>query len=174
VAQENILRSWGSARGVPISVLRLQNVYGPGQSLINSYTGIVSLFSQVARRGGSIPLYEDGRITRDFVFIDDVAAAFAAAIDDGPHDIRPILDVGAGVATTIEQLAVAIAAYYDAPAPHVVGKFRDGDVRHASCTIDATLNALDWAPRVGLEEGLSLLQDWIGAQLEHSTTSAAS
>ena len=51
----------------------------PGQSLTNPYTGIVSLFSQLARDGASIPLYEDGEITRDFVYIDDVADALVAA-----------------------------------------------------------------------------------------------
>ena len=54
-------------------LFRLQNVYGPGQSLINPYTGIVSLFAQKAKAGEVIPVYEDGEIIRDFVFIDDVA-----------------------------------------------------------------------------------------------------
>lgn len=165
LAQEHLLTAWGGARGVPISILRLQNVYGPGQSLINSYTGIVSLFSQWAREGREIPLYEDGHIIRDFVFIDDVAAAIAATLVAGPDAARPVLDVGTGVATTIQDMAVSIAKYYGAPAPVVVGKFRDGDVRAASADISATTQWLDWTPRVGLDEGVAALQDWIAAQL---------
>jgi dTDP-L-rhamnose 4-epimerase len=164
LAQENILRSWGGSRGVPVSVLRLQNVYGPGQSLINSYTGIVSLFSQLARDGQSIPLYEDGRITRDFVFIDDVVTSFVAAIEAGPDATRPTVDVGSGSATTIQQLAEAIAAYHNAPAPHVVGKFRDGDVRFAACSVDRASEVLGWCPAWTLEAGLASLQQWIEAQ----------
>ena len=71
--------AWAAATGTPLSVLRLQNVYGPGQSLTNSYTGIVTLFARVASQQGRIEIYEDGRIVRDFVYIDDVARAFAAS-----------------------------------------------------------------------------------------------
>ena len=76
LAQEHILAVWCRANDAALTTLRLQNVYGPGQSLTNSYTGIVTLFSQMARAGRAIPLYEDGQVTRDFVYISDVAAAF--------------------------------------------------------------------------------------------------
>jgi dTDP-L-rhamnose 4-epimerase len=164
LAQENILSAWGSSRGVSISILRLQNVYGPGQSLINSYTGIVSLFSQWAREGKAIPLYEDGLIGRDFVYIDDVADAFIAVILAGPDSHRPILDVGTGVPHTIADMAVAIANYYGAPTPVVNGRYRDGDVRAASCDISLTLEQLDWVPQWSLERGASALQEWIAAE----------
>ncbi len=164
LAQENVLTAWGGARGVPVSILRLQNVYGPGQSLINSYTGIVSLFSQWAREGRQIPLYEDGRIVRDYVFIDDVAGAIAAAVTAGPDEQRPVLDIGTGVATTILELAEVIARYHGAPEPVIVGKFRDGDVRAASADISAAASTLDWSPQVGLVEGVARLQEWIAAQ----------
>ncbi len=165
LAQENLLNAWGGSRGVPVSILRLQNVYGPGQSLINSYTGIVSLFSRWAREGKAIPLYEDGAIVRDFVFIDDVAAAIGAVALAGPDEARPVLDVGAGVQTTIHDMADAIARYYGAPAPVVVGKFRDGDVRAASADISATTQWLDWTPVVSLDEGVARLQEWIAPRL---------
>ena len=165
LAQENILSAWGGSRGVPITKLRLQNVYGPGQSLINSYTGIVSLFSQWAREGKTIPLYEDGLIGRDFVFIDDVADAFVAAILAGPDAARPTLDVGTGIAHTIKDMAVAIANYYGAPAPVINGKYRDGDVRSASSDISLTLEKLDWSPQWSLERGVAALQEWIAGEL---------
>jgi dTDP-L-rhamnose 4-epimerase len=165
LAQENILKAWSGSRGIPVTVLRLQNVYGPGQSLINSYTGIVSLFSQWARQGTTIPLYEDGKIGRDFVFIDDVADAFAAAILAGPDQDRPTLDIGSGIANTIEDMAVALADYYGAPRPVVNGKYRDGDVRSASCDISLTLERLDWTPQWSLERGVTALQEWIASQI---------
>ena len=149
-----------------LSVLRLQNVYGAGQSLTNPYTGIVSLFSQLARDGKSIPLYEDGEITRDFVYIDDVADALVAAIATPPAERRRTLDIGTGERTTIRDLATAVAAYHSAPEPHVTGQFRDGDVRHAACDVEHTVAHLDWAPRVSLAEGIDRLQDWISAQLD--------
>ena len=166
LAQENILSAWGGSRGVPITVQRFQNVYGPGQSLINSYTGIVSLFSQWAREGKQIPVYEDGVITRDFVYIDDVADAVAAALLAGPDAGRPVFDIGSGVGTTILDLARVIAEYHGAPEPIVTGAYRDGDVRFAACEIGQTLGGLDWSPAWDVERGIAALQVWIAEQLE--------
>ena len=64
-----------TAHDTTLSVLRLQNVYGPGQSLTNSYTGIVTLFARLAREQRPLEVYEDGQIVGDFVFIDDVIDA---------------------------------------------------------------------------------------------------
>lgn len=161
LAQEHILNAWGAARDVPVTILRLQNVYGPGQSLTNSYTGIVSLFSQLARALETIPLYEDGRIVRDFVFIDDVASAFVAAISAGPEVGRAPVDIGSGIATTIEEMASVIARYYGAPTPVVNGRYRDGDVRSASATVDAAAGNLGWTPEWSLADGIASLQEWI-------------
>lgn len=162
LTQEHILRAWCASHDSSISILRLQNVYGPGQSLINSYTGIVSLFSLLARRGESIPVFEDGNITRDFVFIDDVADAFSEVITRGARHALSTLDVGSGVGTTIYDLASYIADFHGAPSPHITGAYRDGDVRHAECSIADTLAELEWTPQWDVRRGVAALQDWIG------------
>ncbi|AQX80781.1 NAD-dependent dehydratase [Plantibacter flavus] len=164
LAQEHILSAWSAAHDAKLTILRLQNVYGPGQSLINSYTGIVSLFSQLAMDGGTIQVYEDGRIVRDFVYIDDIAESFRAVITAGPSADVSRFDIGSGVGTTILELAQAIAAYHDAPAPVVNGMYRDGDVRHAECSIEDSLAGLDWAPAWDVTRGVAALQEWIAAQ----------
>jgi dTDP-L-rhamnose 4-epimerase len=102
LTQEQVLRAWALAVGVRPVLLRLQNVYGEGQSLINPYTGIVSLFARTAREGKSIPVYEDGLIVRDFVHITDVVSAILAAADREETVTVPY-DVGSGVATTIQR-----------------------------------------------------------------------
>lgn len=84
LAQENVLQAWAKSYGVETVILRLQNVYGPGQSLINPYTGIMSLFCRMAMGGKSIPLYEDGEVRRDFILIDDVASAIVAGAVSPP------------------------------------------------------------------------------------------
>ena len=162
LAQEHLLNAWALARGISPRILRLQNVYGPGQSLSNPYTGIVSLFVRMAKAGRAIPLYEDGEMTRDFVFIDDVAAALLAAAQAPRGGF--VGDVGTGRAATIRTVAEIIARRYGAPAPQVCGKFRNGDVRHAACDIADTRALLDWAPGVDLERGLERLCQWIDAQ----------
>jgi dTDP-L-rhamnose 4-epimerase len=163
LAQEHILSAWASAHDTSLSVLRLQNVYGPGQSLTNSYTGIVALFARLARQQQALEIYEDGRILRDFVYIDDVASALFAAIERPAVQSRCV-DIGSGIPTTIHELAQKIAAICEAPEPVVVGKFRDGDVRAARCDIEPAIAELDWRPRWALEDGLRTLIDWIGQQ----------
>lgn len=161
LAQEHILSAWTAARDTNLSVLRLQNVYGPGQSLTNSYTGIVALFGRLAREQQTLEVYEDGRILRDFVYIDDVVEALFAAIM-APATAPRCLDIGSGVPTTIHELARKIAAICDAPEPTVVGKFRDGDVRAARCDIEPATTELDWRPKWTLDDGLHALLEWIG------------
>ena len=127
------------------------------------YTGIVSFFARLAKQGQSIPVYEDGQIVRDFVFIDDVASAIVAGVLHSPAVALPY-DIGLGERTTIMQVAQTIAEHYGAPAPHVTGQFRDGDVRAAWADTTRARQALDWEPRVGVAEGINWLCDWIDAQ----------
>lgn len=165
LAQEHILAAWASAHDTNLSVLRLQNVYGPGQSLTNSYTGIVALFSRLARAGQALEVYEDGRIVRDFVYIDDVVEGLFSAVAT-PADRFRCVDIGSGTPTTVHQLARQVATICNAPEPVIVAKFRDGDVRAAQCDIEPAMDALGWRPKWSLDSGLGALLDWIGEQPE--------
>ena len=166
LAQEHILEAWAVAFGAKFTILRLQNVYGPGQSLTNSYTGIVSHFAKLAREGKPIPLYEDGQMKRDFIFIDDVVDAMMRAIQVAPAGTTR-LDIGTGVVSTIAQVAKIIAARYGSPPPQVNGAFRKGDVRHASCIIADTEKALSWSAQWSLESGIDALCEWIDKKFEN-------
>ncbi|MDA2890732.1 NAD-dependent epimerase/dehydratase family protein [Mycolicibacterium sp. BiH015] len=163
LAQEHIMAAWTAAHDSNLSVLRLQNVFGPGQSLTNSYTGIVALFARLSRERQALEVYEDGRILRDFVFIEDVVEALFAAIRRPATGSR-FVDIGSGMPTTILELARMTATICGAPEPVVVGKFRDGDVRAARCDIEGATKELDWQPKWQLEDGLNALLHWIGGQ----------
>lgn len=160
LAQEHMLTSWCLSFGVKPVLYRLQNVYGPGQSLTNPYTGIVPFFAQVAKRGESLPVFEDGDIVRDFVYIEDVVSAIMAGIDSGKANTSPY-DIGSGEPTTIMSLAEIIAEHYSAPAPHVNGKYRNGDIRAAVGIIDRPRAELGWEPQVMAREGIGRLLEWI-------------
>lgn len=170
LTQEQILSIWCDAMRVELVTLRLQNVYGPGQSLKNSYTGIVSLFCQIARQGKEIPLYEDGKVIRDFVLIDDVANALIKAVDAPASATGKIFDIGCGVKTTIGEIADEISSIYNAPAPKITGQFRPGDVRHAYGDISAAVSNLQWEPRYTVAAGLRELSAWIDGQLSGDRT----
>jgi dTDP-L-rhamnose 4-epimerase len=160
LAQEHILTAWCGAMRVPLSVFRLQNVYGPGQSPFNAYTGIITLFHRLARQGKQLEVYEDGQIGRDFVYIDDVVSALAAGLRQVPAD-RRTLDVGAGVATTIYEAACTVAALHGAPAPLVCEKFRDGDVRWAVADATGLAGALGVKAQIPFQEGVRLVGEWL-------------
>ncbi|TGD99473.1 NAD-dependent epimerase/dehydratase family protein [Methylobacterium nonmethylotrophicum] len=160
LAQEHIISAWASAKDVPVSILRFQNVYGPGQSPFNSYTGIITLFHRQARAGKVIDVYEDGEIGRDFVYVTDVIAACSAALIKPPKAVRT-LDVGFGKATTILEAARVIAASHGAPEPHISGKFRDGDVRWAVSDPAPLLNDLNVHAKVDFAEGSKRVSNWL-------------
>ena len=161
LAQEHLVTSWAAARGVGTSILRLQNVFGPGQSPINPYTGITTLFIQIARSGNVIPVYEDGQIIRDFVFIDDVVRALSSAAGASGSVVA---DVGSGTATSIQTMAAICADQFGAPKPQVTGQFRLGDVRNAHCSMDPSIWVRSGVKPVPLSDGLQLLADWIAAR----------
>jgi dTDP-L-rhamnose 4-epimerase len=163
LTQELVLRAWALSFGVEIGLLRLQNVYGPGQSLSNPYTGIVSLFARLAKAGNTIPVYEDGEIIRDFVFIDDVAAAILR-MTTGSISSDTAYDIGSGEATSIRKLAQMIAGIYGAPEPVVNGAFRNGDVRAASGDITRAKTELNWTPQWSARRGVAELCAWIDLQ----------
>lgn len=158
LAQEHLLSSWCQARDVALTSLRLQNVYGPGQSVTNSYTGVLTFFARAALSGEAIDVYEDGEIVRDFVFVDDVVAAMVAALD---QPANRLVDIGSGAPTTVGAVAELVAVACNAPSPRVSGRYRHGDVRAASCTIDAARADLGYSPTWTLESGIGAVLEWM-------------
>lgn len=151
--------AWCSAMGVDLKILRLQNVYGVGQSPINPYTGIITLFHRMARKGQAIPVYEDGEIVRDFVYISDVARALIrVAATEGSGET---IDVGTGRPVTIMEAAKTIAALHGAPAPFITGQFRDGDVRSAVADTSELSKCVDVGSFVSFDQGAKLVGEWL-------------
>jgi dTDP-L-rhamnose 4-epimerase len=132
--------------------------------LTNPYTGILSIFSTRVRRGLPLPIFEDGRETRDFVHVADVADALLAAlkVDPAPNET---INVGTGrqasVAEIAEQLAKALGAV-----PHLVvtGQYRLGDIRHNYADIDRLRQLLGREPRLSLADGLARFAAWVKAE----------
>ncbi len=159
-SQELLLNSAAAALGFRSTIFRPQNVYGEGQSLQNPYTGIISIFFNRARQGLEIPIYEDGRESRDFVHVSDVVAAMHDALS---ADLAPgvAINLGSGQPTTVAALAASLleAAGLDV-ATRVTGQFRVGDIRHGYADIGAARRLLGFEPRTPLGEGLRRFCDW--------------
>ncbi len=146
--------------GLSATVLRLQNVYGPGQSLSNPYTGIISNFIETAKQGKKLNIYEDGNIFRDFIHVEDVVSALLAAsvVTNYPAPIN----IGSGQATSIMELARLLLKIIGASQNNffISGHFRAGDIRHAVADIRRAREILSWSPRIELEEGLRSVATW--------------
>jgi dTDP-L-rhamnose 4-epimerase len=160
LAQEQMALLFGKVLGIPSVALRYQNVFGPGQSLQNPYTGILAIFSNLARSGQPIRVFEDGNESRDFVYIEDVVVATAEAVlapMEGCHSIN----VGSGDRTTVLQVAEEINRYFGGRSKvQVTGAFREGDIRHGFADLSRTRQLLGYRPAWGFEEGLKRFLDW--------------
>lgn len=150
--------------GIAGVALRYQNVYGPGQSLSNPYTGILSIFSTLIRQGRGINVFEDGLESRDFVFVDDVVRATAQAALDPRADNRTF-NVGSGVGTNVSTVVEELMRAYGAEVPvEITGNFRLGDIRHNIADTTRIREALGFEPRVSFREGVEMFAAWVAAQ----------
>lgn len=160
LAQEGLVRSWSHANDVSSVVLRFQNVYGPGQSTNNPYTGVLTLFCTRASQHQVLDVYEDGNIIRDFVYIDDVVKSLTLAVE-APLERSAILDVGTGVAASLFSVAQRMSEILGAPAPVISGNYRAGDVRTAYADTSASIHWLGWEPLTNLDSGLERLCQFV-------------
>jgi dTDP-L-rhamnose 4-epimerase len=163
-AQEDLVRIACDSMGLGYAIFRLQNVYGEGQSLKNPYTGILSIFSTRIRRGMQLPIFEDGKETRDFVHVSDVVEALVAGLrSEAP--VNDVLNVGSGIGTSVEEVARELTvALGCTPDVKVTGQFRLGDIRHNFADVSRLEAALGVKPQVSLREGLSRFAEWVKTQ----------
>lgn len=162
--QEQAVLMLARTRGINGFGLRYQNVYGPGQSLKNPYTGILAVFSNLARQNQGIEIYEDGLESRDFVYIDDVVEATVRSIKY-PGQFVGALNVGSGQSTSVMTVAQEIKAYFDSTsAINVTGAFRIGDIRHNIADVSRLKHVLDFVPNVPFKKGLANFLDWAAEQ----------
>lgn len=166
-SQELLLQSAGHALGFTPVILRFQNVYGEGQSLMNPYTGIISIFFNRARQGLEIPLYEDGLESRDFVHIDDIVDGLITSLTaDVPYGAT--INLGAGIPVSVIELAEQLIASSGLDAPiRVTGQFRVGDIRHCYADLSVARELLGFAPRTSLPDGLARFCNWAAGQPIH-------
>lgn len=143
---------------------RYQNVYGPGQSLTNPYTGILSIFSNRIKSHKSINIFEDGKETRDFVYIEDVVDATIAGMEV-PEANGHVFNVGTGVATDVLTVAQTLCKHYGIEVPLTVsGNYRLGDIRHNYADISLSKQILDFKPKWTFDAGIKKFTEWVNQQ----------
>jgi dTDP-L-rhamnose 4-epimerase len=162
--QEQMILLMGKSLNIPAVALRFQNVYGPGQSLSNPYTGILSIFSTRLLNGNDIDIYEDGQESRDFVFIDDVVSATILALEKKKAN-NQIFNVGSGIATSVSEVANLLKSLYNSDVKiSVSGKYRLGDIRHNYSDLSKIRSELGFSPKFDFLSGITLFVNWVKTQ----------
>ena len=158
LVQEQYVGAMLGAAGIERSILRFQNVFGPGQSLKNPYTGVIGVFYSNIVGGRPLSIYEDGEITRDFVYVTDVVDALVAAIlGEAPG----VMNIGSGQFTRLWDVAKWLCEILERDVPiSCTGTFRVGDIRSNSADLRRAAAAFGYEPKVSVREGLRRYADW--------------
>lgn len=162
--QEQMVLTVCSSMGIAGVAFRYQNVYGPGQSLKNPYTGILSIFSTQIKNGNKINIFEDGKESRDFVYIDDVVEATILGLEKEEAN-NQVFNVGTGIATSVLTVAHQLVKNYNIDVPITIsGNYRLGDIRHNYADLSKIKKHLGFEPKVSFEEGIKKFTQWVNTQ----------
>lgn len=158
--QEQTAVLFGGVLGLTTFALRFQNVFGPGQSLNNPYTGILAIFSNLARMGQTIRVFEDGEESRDFVYVEDVVRAISACLTT-PATGCHVLNVGSNERTSVLTVANEINCLCgNRSVVEITGDFRDGDIRHGMADLTLAKEVLGYEPLWNFRDGLAGFIEW--------------
>ena len=162
--QEQMVLTVCPTVGIAGVAFRYQNVYGPGQSLKNPYTGILSIFSTQIKNGNNINIFEDGLESRDFVYIDDVVDATILGLEKEEAN-NQVFNVGTGVATNVLTVANELVKNYGIDVSiNVSGNYRLGDIRHNYADLTKINRLLGFNTKVSFEAGLKNFAEWVNTQ----------
>lgn len=149
LAQEDIVH----AAGVPATLVRLANAYGPGQQG-NGGQGVLAIWMDAVLAGEPIRLFGTGDAQRDFIYVDDIADAVAAIVER--PDAPTVLNLGSGHPTRLGDLA-GLVRDTAAPRDAVIEMVDPRAIDPASTWLDMSLahESLGWSARVDLEDGIA-------------------
>jgi len=149
------VHKWAAERyvelsGVPATLLRLSNVYGPRQRS-DAEGGAVAIFLERIRSGRPITLYGGGEQTRDYLYVSDVVAAIVAALE---HRLLGLWNVGSGTEIKLRTILDTLATALGHPADAQVEPRQVGDVARSCIDASRLISTGLWRPRVSLEDGI--------------------
>ena len=148
----------------PVAPLRFFNVYGPRQHPRSPYSGVISVFARAAIAGEDMVVHGDGRQTRDFIYVADVAEAVERAL------LRPgaagvPINIATGRGTSVNLLARRLAAKGGGGSRVRHGPPRAGDIRRSVARVDRARGLLGFEATTGLNSGLERTVEWMRAEM---------
>lgn len=167
--QEEMVKLVCKTIGISFVILRYQNVFGVGQSLLNPYTGILSIFSTQILNEKTINIFEDGFPTRDFINIEDTVDATIRSMEMENADNQTI-NIGTGIGTSVLSVAQILLKKYNRNSGlNVSGDFRIGDIRHNFADLSRMKKLLNYEPKVTFNQGIEDFANWVLKQPIHET-----
>jgi UDP-glucose 4-epimerase len=160
LVSEQYAHLFAEKMGLSFVSLRLFNVFGPRQDPNSPYSGVISIFSQALQQGKAITIYGDGSQTRDFIFVQDVAAAFAQALTiQIPSGFCLTCNVGTGKATSLIELVQELHQQFSEQEANIsFAPARIGEIQHSCADITALSTHLAFTPQFSLRLGLKALK----------------
>lgn len=154
---EHYLRLISAMRSMETVSLRISNPYGPGQRAHRNQGFIAAAFQNL-QDGATMPIWGDGSVERDFVYVSDVAQAFLAAllVETPPH----VVNIGAGQATSLLSILELIEQVHGQAVPVEFEPSRIVDVKRNVLDISKARKTLGWEPRTSLVAGLEKTDAW--------------
>ncbi|OBB22146.1 NAD-dependent dehydratase [Mycolicibacterium peregrinum] len=153
-AQEHYALAWAEATGGSVVALRYHNVYGPNMPRDTPYSGVAAIFRSQLESGQEPRVFEDGGQMRDFVHVDDVAAANVAGVDAGLEGFNAF-NVCSGRPISIMEVAGRLSEARGADKPVVTGQYRSGDVRHIVASPELAAQVLGFEAAIDPSDGLA-------------------
>lgn len=151
---EKYLSLYSDLYGLQSISLRLSNPYGPGQN-INRPQGAVGIFLHKMLQNAPLEIWGDGSVVRDYVYIDDVATAFSAALSYSGHE--KVFNIGSSTGTSLNELIDLLFELTSSKSIVTYSESRNVDVPSNILSVERARNHLGWAPSVSLTEGLGRL-----------------
>jgi nucleoside-diphosphate-sugar epimerase len=152
-------RAFYQMHGLEFVALRYFNVFGPRQDPGSPYSGVLSLFNAAVKAGTQPTVYGDGKQSRDFVYVRNVAAANLLAAE-AKHAPGHAINIGTGVRSTLNQTLALLEKITGRPAKAKYAEAREGDIRDSQADIALAKDLLAYFPGVGFEEGLKKTWEW--------------
>jgi nucleoside-diphosphate-sugar epimerase len=157
---EQYLYCWSKLYGVETVSLRYFNVFGPRQDPTSAYSGVISIFVDRILRGAPLTIFGDGEQYRDFVYVDNVVDANIAAATR-PSVSGRAYNVACGQKTSLNELAAILGRIVGKDVRPTHAPPRAGDIRESLADIGLARAELGYEPKVGVEEGLGRLVEWV-------------
>ena len=159
------INTYSSLHGLAGTTLALANVYGPRQDP-HGEAGVVAIFAGKLLEGEPCTIYGTGMQTRDFVYVEDVASAFVASIENGDGKL---LNIGTGAETSIQHLYKEMALAVGTDSKPEKGTERSGEIERSSLDPSLAEKILGWKPKTSLRDGIHSTLEWFESEKEENS-----